>query len=76
MDMYRILKKLVHLLDRLEDMVGLLVCLVLFLIGLYATVDSWLVYHHANDDSLLRFKPGAMRGKQQTSPYREIWWHG
>lgn len=33
MDMYRILKKVVHLLDRLEDMVGLLVCLVLFLIG-------------------------------------------
>ena len=61
MDMYRILKKVVHLLDRLEDMVGLLVCLVLFLIGLYATVDSWLVYHHANDDSLLRFKPGYER---------------
>ena len=61
MDMYRILKKVVHLLDRLEDMVGLLVCLVLFLISLYATVDSWLVYHHANDDSLLRFKPGYER---------------
>lgn len=61
MDMYRILKKVVHLLDRLEDMVGLLVCLVLFLIGLYATVDSWLVYHHAKDDSLLRFKPGYER---------------
>lgn len=61
MNMYRILKKVVHLLDRLEDMVGLLVCLVLFLIGLYATVDSWLVYHHANDDSLLRFKPGYER---------------
>lgn len=61
MDMYRILKKVVHLLDRLEDMVGLLVCLVLFLIGLYATVDSWLVYHHATDDSLLRFKPGYER---------------
>lgn len=61
MDMYRILKKVVHLLDRLEDMVGLLVCLVLFLIGLYATVNSWLVYHHANDDSLLRFKPGYER---------------
>ena len=55
------MKKVVHLLDRLEDMVGLLVCLVLFLIGLYATVDSWLVYHHANDDSLLRFKPGYER---------------
>lgn len=24
-------------------------------------MDSWLVYHHANDDSLLRFKPGYER---------------
>ena len=58
MDKYRILKKTVRMLDRLEDFIGLLVCLILFLTGLYAMVDSYLVYQHANDDSLLKFKPG------------------
>ncbi|MBR9945076.1 class B sortase [Clostridiaceae bacterium Marseille-Q4145] len=58
MDKYRMLKKMVRLLDRVEDFIGLLACLILFLTGLYAMVDSYLVYQHANDDSLLKFKPG------------------
>jgi len=58
MDKYRMLKKTVRVLDRVEDFIGLLACLALFLTGLYAMVDSYLVYQHANDDSLLKFKPG------------------
>lgn len=36
----------------------LILFLLLFLIGLYALVDSYLVYQHANDTSILKYKPG------------------
>ena len=52
------LKKVIHVLDKIEDSLGFLLCALLFLIGLYALVDSYLVYNHANDTSLLKFKPG------------------
>ena len=48
----------IHLLDRGEDIIILVISLLLFLIGLYALIDSYLVYQHANDTSLLKFKPG------------------
>ena len=51
-------KKAVKLFDWIEDKIIYLFCIMLFLIGLYALVDSYQVYLHANDDSLLKFKPG------------------
>lgn len=52
------LKRIIRVLDKIEDAICFLFCILLFLIGLYALVDSFLVYQHANDDSLLKFKPG------------------
>ena len=51
-------KKMINLLSHLEDAFVYMICLILFLIGIYAMVDSYLVYQHANDNSLLKFKPG------------------
>ena len=51
-------KKVIHILSEIEDAFVFLICILLFLIGLYALVDSYLVYQHANDTSLLKHKPG------------------
>ena len=52
------LKKVIRILDRMEDTCCFMLCVLLFLIGLYALVDSYLVYQHVNDTSLLKHKPG------------------
>lgn len=52
------LRKLIRFLDQLEDLIVLIGCLFLFLIGLYGLYDSYLVYQDANDTSLLKNKPG------------------
>ena len=52
------LKRIIHVLDRTEDAFVFLLCVILFFIGLYALIDSYLVYQHANDTSLLKHKPG------------------
>jgi len=51
-------KKVIHILSEIEDAFVFLICVLLFLIGLYALIDSYLVYQHANDTSLLKHKPG------------------
>jgi len=51
-------KKIISFLDKLRDFVTLVICLMIMLIGFYAIYDSYLVYQHANDDSLLQYKPG------------------
>ena len=51
-------KKVIYILSEIEDAFVFLICILLFLIGLYALVDSYLVYQHANDTSLLKHKPG------------------
>lgn len=67
-DRLRRWKKVIRILDKCEDGILFLLCMFLFLIGLYALIDSYLVYQHANDDSLLKFKPG-YEGEE---PNREI----
>ena len=54
----RKLKKIIRFLDWCEDKLLFLFCIVIFLIGLYGLIDSYLVYQHANDYSLLAYKPG------------------
>lgn len=54
----KILKRIVYLLDRLEDFMVFAACLVLMMIGMYSLYDGYLTYQHANDDSLLKYKPG------------------
>ena len=57
------LKKVIHILSEIEDAFVFLICVLLFLIGLYALIDSYLVYQHANDTSLLKHKPAMKRKK-------------
>lgn len=52
------IKRLIKLLSNLEDIIVFLICLSLFLVGLYGLYDSYLVYRQANDDSILKYKPG------------------
>lgn len=54
----RQLRKIVRLLDKVEDTAVFLIYILLFLVGLYALYDSYLVYQSANDTSLLKYKPG------------------
>lgn len=52
------LKKIIRVLDWMEDTAVLLGYLSLFLVGLYALYDSYLVYQSANDTGILKYKPG------------------
>jgi len=54
----KVLRKTIRILDKCEDLFLLVVCMLLFFIGLYALIDSYLVYQHANDSSILKYKPG------------------
>lgn len=49
---------ILDLLNRCEDFLVLVFCLGMFLVGAYGLYDSFMVYHQANDDSILRYKPG------------------
>lgn len=51
-------RKFFGLLNTLTDIIVLLVSIVMLLIGMYSIYDSYLVYMGANDDSLLKYKPG------------------
>lgn len=50
-------------------MAVLLFCIILFLIGLYALCDSYLVYQNANDTSLLKYRPG-YKGEAPEKPIK------
>ena len=52
------LKKTIRCLDSITDKILFFIFLFLFLIGLYAMYDSFLVYQAANDTSILKYKPG------------------
>lgn len=52
------LKKIVLFLNKCEDALIVISCLVLVLLGCYAMYDSYLVYNSAVDNSILKFKPG------------------
>lgn len=54
----RQLKRTIRILDWYEDKLIYLFCIFLFLIGLYALIDTYIVYQRANDTSLLKYKPG------------------
>lgn len=64
----KVLKAIVRFLNKIVDLSFLLVCLIMFLIGLYALYDSYLVYQDASDHSLQKFKPG----HEQEEEEREI----
>ncbi len=60
--------KVIRFFDVLEDLFLLVLFLFLFLVGGYALVDTCLVYGHASDSSILRYKPGS----GEDPPDREI----
>lgn len=62
------LKKTIRCLDSITDKILFFIFLFLFLIGLYAMYDSFLVYQAANDTSILKYKPGYER----TAPDKPI----
>lgn len=62
------MKGIIKFLDKMEDIFLLLIHISLFLIGIYALFDSYMVYKDANDTSLLKYKPGV----QQETAEKEI----
>ena len=50
-------KKVVRFLDGLTDRILILFCIILLFLGGYALLDTIHVYNHANDKSLLTYKP-------------------
>ena len=54
----RVLRGTVRFLDWLSDTSVLIVCLILFMIGMYSVYDSYMMYREATDDSILKYKPG------------------
>lgn len=71
------LKRTIQVLDWCEEKIVYLFFLLLLLIGLYAMIDSFLVYRHANDNSLLKFKPGYIgtgtTGEQEIQGVMAAW---
>ncbi|MDO4616159.1 MAG: class B sortase [Lachnospiraceae bacterium] len=52
-------ERCVHILNKAEDLAVFLLCLCLFFVGTYGLYDSFLIVHQANDDSILKYKPGS-----------------
>lgn len=51
------MRKLVLIIDQTIDRCLMLLFIIIFLIGLYFCYDMWYVFNHANDQSLLNYKP-------------------
>ena len=50
--------KLIRFINYLIDKTLFLICLVFFLLGSYGLYDSYMVYQHTTDNSILKYKPG------------------
>ena len=53
-----IFRKVIQVCDAATDAAALILCLMLVLIGLYSLYDSYMLFHSATDDSILKYKPG------------------
>lgn len=70
----RVLGAIIGVLSWLEDLGIFLLSLLVFLIGLYALLDSALVYRKANDPSLLVFKPDYSQSETVKAPQDMAAW--
>ena len=50
-------RKVVRFLDKLTDRILIFLCIILLCLGGYALLDTIHIYYHANDTSLLSYKP-------------------
>lgn len=50
-------RKVVRFLDKLTDRILIIICIILLCLGGYALLDTIHIYYHANDKSLLVYKP-------------------
>lgn len=51
------MKQAIRVPDRIFDRILLLVFLLMFCIGGYSVFDTWMIYNHAQDTDLLKYKP-------------------
>ena len=65
------MQRVIHVLDRILDMALLLLFILLFLVGAYTMYDTWLVYEHAQDTSVLKYKPQIDGGTVDFAPISE-----
>ena len=60
------LRKIIKAVDGIVDKAVAFVCLLLFLVCLYASVDALHVYQTARDTSILKFKPAIAEKNEET----------
>lgn len=61
------LRKTVRIFDTATDIAAFIVCLILFLIGMYSIYDSYMAIREASDESVLKYKPGYDEGADADS---------
>ena len=59
------LRKTIRFMDSVVNRIVAVLCLLLFLICLYAMIDAVNVYLNANDNSVLKYKPKLSEGAQE-----------
>lgn len=65
------MRRFIAALDWALDTSLLVLFILLFLIGGYTMYDSWLVYTHAQDTSILKYKPKTGAGDEDFAPISE-----
>ena len=67
---------IVNFIDRLIDKCIMLICILLALMCLYAMYDSYMIFYHANDSSIQKYKPTTteeMQALVETMPDSTAW---
>ena len=67
---------IVNFIDKLIDKCIMLICIVLALMCLYAMYDSYMIFYHANDSSIQKYKPTTteeMQALVETMPDSTAW---
>ena len=66
-----LLRRVVIALDWMLDTALLVLFILLFLIGGYTMYDTWFVYEHAQDTSILAYKPQSGTAAEEVAPISE-----
>lgn len=75
--MYIRASRVIPVLDKSLDVVVLMICILLLLIGGYSLIDNYWLYQHAADRSILNYKPDLNwpLEEQVVSPDQVAWLH-
>lgn len=64
MTFYKTLRKTIRFLDWMTDKFVYILCLCVFLMGMYGLWDSYLIYQKSSNNDILKYKPGYERDNE------------